>query len=399
MKANGLGCKKKHLGAKTCPTCNGDKKIQCTKCNAQGELLVKCDKCQGSGINRPCHNCRGSGVNHRTGEYCYWCKGTGSSLGYMEGVQWYPNCPCPYCNGDRVVLCKCHACEGGIQKCPTCDGKGYVCEECKNDEHTAYALDCLIESKIGLIALSVIRTDPSKNIWTKGDIPVSRIDAFAKRYNSDQLKDEYFYSRGPLAFLDCSTFFQKGIGVLLTKESIFVTYPPKSSAYKLTERYDFSSLADYVNKYNGMPPGDAIIFPPGNSSAIDAFMKGIWGAVYALLYFRQRQSRSESAPYDSVMEALLDTIRNGNGDGPKGPVRPKEGDVAELDQSKEAVEEPVSLLQAFREEIEKQRQWPIWKITIKIWKWLILWPIAIILGLGLLLGISGYFIDFITQIK
>jgi hypothetical protein len=254
---------------------------------------------------------------------------------------WFPGAPCNACNGYGRVELKCDWCKKGRNECPKCHGKGNVCAECSSDAaarqgYAKAANELLrpITAKIGLLALSVIGTDPAKNIWTRDDIPESRLAAFAKRYNDGSESKKTFDRKDAVAFLDCSTFFNPGVGMLLTQTDLYITYAD-SQGYSYGVCVYLDTLAGQAKKKVGYPADGTSYFadlkpPSGKPEALEVFIKGVWVVASALRYAREITGMVGKVR-DPEMEALLDTIRKGSCNGPKGPakLKPDEPDEPE----------------------------------------------------------------------
>lgn len=225
---------------------------------------------------------------------------------------------------------ECNYCKGkGREDCPKCDRKGYICATCDAEksaaESAAEKLRGSISGKIGLLALSVIRADSGNRLWIKGGIPEGKIDAFAKRYNGKGGRTT-FDQNDLVAFLDCDGFFDSGVGVLLTKRSLFMTYPDSDRS---SREVAVNALAGRARKKVGQPAdgtsyfADGIDLPAGRPAAMETFMKGVWVAASAFRYFEETQVKGGRKVLNPEMEALLDTIRKGSCNGPKGPATPE----------------------------------------------------------------------------
>ena len=310
-------CPGNHNGAKVCPTCKGKRRFPCKTCDGVGELVVNCGKCNGTGVNLPCSCCRGTGQHPRfAGDYCNWCGGSGSAIKGGRGWQWFPGAPCPACNGHRQVISKCPKCNEGKQTCPKCDGKGYLCTACDQEKEERSRKHSHFKENIGLLALSVITSDSSRNIWTKGDIPGSRLNEFIKSFNSkgDSGKHNPSKNEDIVAFIDNSTgFFETGTGMLLTKESLFINNGKMRWSIDIARHDCNEKLTKALLDFK---------FHAKRADAINVFVSGIRLAVNAWNYYtRICDLERASKPYrrDPNMEALLDTIR-GNRRGPRPPI-------------------------------------------------------------------------------
>jgi serine/threonine protein kinase len=125
------------LSPRPCPTCHGDKTVDCKACNGTGDAgrtVKTCPRCNGRGGGR-CAACRGSGIVR-----CGRCGGTGRLTGGFVCL----DCggggrlKCGRCGGDGRVRCStckgrgslvsttpCATCRGKKRvPCPKCDGKG-----------------------------------------------------------------------------------------------------------------------------------------------------------------------------------------------------------------------------------------------------------------------------------
>ena len=337
-------CPGNHKGAKACPSCNGKKKVQCNTCDGTAELVVNCGKCKGSGVDLPCSRCRGTG-QHPTlsGNYCNFCRGSGSELKecreWGRGWKWFPGAPCPACMGHRLVVSKCPDCHNGKKTCPTCDGAGYKCSACDKELSSLLDDHRQTREKAGLLALSIIGTDPSKRIWTKDNIPEHLLTAFFKRLNDGGSIKKNPREDKIVAYIDNSMgFFDSGVGMLLTNTALKITYA-KDSAREI----DLGSLGAQAKKKVGDSSGGNAYFndkylplPAGRAEAIELFIKGVWVAASALQYKNDACSlfrAGKPSTRNPKMEALLDTIKG----EPKPPiVRSRKA----ADPVKPATEEP-----------------------------------------------------------
>lgn len=151
-----IQCKIGHVeGVTRCAECHGKGRHKCPGCKGHKGRVVTCGEqrdgktgvylrgCYGTGLDSPCTRCRGTGKDPQDPRMnpasCYSCEGTGSELnkrsGKGTGHIWYPNAPCPICDGRGDIFMECSKCDGkGEVECKNCSGKGYVCETCNEIE-------------------------------------------------------------------------------------------------------------------------------------------------------------------------------------------------------------------------------------------------------------------------
>jgi len=148
-----IKCRRGHVeGVTLCSKCHGTRRQKCPRCNGTKETWKNCSDCHGTGLDTPCTRCRGTGespdVNAKNS--CYQCHGTGSVLIRRTGKRqiWYPNAPCPTCNGSKAFLKECRDCNyKGETECENCSGKGYVCKTCNEIERKQAEVQAEVERK------------------------------------------------------------------------------------------------------------------------------------------------------------------------------------------------------------------------------------------------------------
>jgi formylglycine-generating enzyme required for sulfatase activity len=214
------------------------------------------------------------------------------------------------------VISKCPKCNEGKQTCPKCDGKGYLCTACDQEKEERSRKHSHFKENIGLLALSVITTDSSRNIWTKGDIPGSRLNEFIKSFNSkgDSGKHNPSKNEDIVAFIDNSTgFFETGTGMLLTKKSLFINNGKMRWSIDIARHDCNEKLTKALLDFK---------FHAKRADAINVFVSGIHAAANAWNYYSRNcdlEMASKPRRHDPNMEALLDTIP-GKWRSPRPPI-------------------------------------------------------------------------------
>ncbi len=117
--------------AKTCPFCNGLKRLDCLACSGSGTFETPCDACSSTG-GKTCEACDGTGRLS-----CKKCRGDGKLQGHLgayrcpecggAGTTADPKCggrgkfPCVVCKGKGKMSHKCWGCDGAKKApCPRC---------------------------------------------------------------------------------------------------------------------------------------------------------------------------------------------------------------------------------------------------------------------------------------
>ena len=372
-------CPRNHDVAKVCPTCKGEKKIQCETCYGTAEVIKNCEKCDGSGFDLPCSRCRGTGRSPEHVGICYMCSGSGSKIKGGRSWQWFAGGPCPECMGHRQLRYKCSKCINGEEECPTCDGKGYTCSVCKKEIEDRRLERSEIQQKAGLLALSIIGTDPSKKIWVKDDIPSYLLTAFSKRLNHEKPTEKKIDKSEIVAFIDNNLgFFDNGVGMLLTKTELIVTH-----AKNPVRIFTLNDIRGNARKKPGKPSDgttyftlEYLLIPTVRPDAVEVFIKGVWLAASALNYMDYKHfffREGKPVKIDPKMETLLDTIKGKRG-GPKPPIvhRSNEPDHVEPETVGPEVQDEVTVLAApDRKELEgtsaPKRKWTsFWSLLVVI---------------------------------